>query len=251
MAGHSKFKNIMHRKKAVDAKRSNAFSKHARLIMTASRNGGVDIGTNLSLRYAIERARADNMPKDAIGRAVAKGSGGGDGVAMDAITYEGYGPGGVAILVETLTDNRNRTVGDVRIALDRHGGNLGESGSVAWTFERKAVFFVPGEPDQEEEVMLVAMEADAEDCTVTEGGFEITADPTAFGTVAEALEAAGYKPEKSEIAALPKTTVVVEDAEKVALLVRLLTALDALDDVQTTACNIEWTDQAIAAAEQA
>jgi YebC/PmpR family DNA-binding regulatory protein len=251
MAGHSKFKNIMHRKKAVDAKRSNAFSKHARLIMTAARNGGSDIGMNLSLRYAIERARADNMPKDAIERAVVKGSGGGEGVAMDSITYEGYGPGGVAILVETLTDNRNRTVGDVRITLDRHGGNLGESGSVAWTFERKAIFFVAGTEDQEEEIMLAAMEGEAEDCSFSEGGFEVTAEPTAFGTVGEALEAAGFKPEKSEIASLPKTTVVVEDSEKVALLVRLLEALDELDDVQNTACNIEWTPEALAAAEQA
>ncbi len=251
MAGHSKFKNIMHRKKAVDAKRSNAFSKHARLIMTAARNGGGDIAMNLSLRYAIDRAKADNMSKDAIERAVLKGSGGGEGVAMDAITYEGYGPGGVAILVETLTDNRNRTVGDVRIALDRHGGNLGEAGSVAWTFERKAIFFVSGEPEQEEEIMMAAMEGDAEDCTPADGGFEITAEPTAFGTVAEALEAAGFRPEKSEIAALPKTTVVVEDVDKVALLVRLLSALDDLDDVQTTACNLEWTTEALQAAEQA
>jgi len=251
MAGHSKFKNIMHRKKAVDAKRSNAFSKHARLIMTAARNGGADVGMNLTLRYAIERARADNMPKDAIERAVVKGSGGSDGVAMDSITYEGYGPGGVAILVETLTDNRNRTVGDVRIALDRHGGNLGESGSVAWTFERKAIFFVPAAADQEEAVMLAAMEGEAEDCSAIDGGFEVTAEPTAFGKLAEALEAAGFKPEKSEIASLPKTTVVVEDADKVVSLVHLLEALDELDDVQTTACNIEWTAEALEAAERA
>ncbi|MFT7464515.1 MAG: YebC/PmpR family DNA-binding regulatory protein [Pseudohongiellaceae bacterium] len=251
MAGHSKFKNIMHRKKAVDAKRSNAFSKHARLIMTSARNGGADIGMNLTLRYAIERARADNMPKDAIARAVTKGAGGGDGVAMHSITYEGYGPGGVAILVETLTDNRNRTVGDVRIALDRNGGNLGESGSVSWTFASKAIFFVAGEAEQEEEILLAAMKGEAEDCTVTDGGFEITADPTAFGTVTEALVAGGFTPEKSEISPLPKTTVEVEDPEKVALLVRLLSALDDLDDVQSTACNIEWTDAALAAAEAA
>jgi len=251
MAGHSKFKNIMHRKKAVDAKRSNAFSKHARLIMTAARNGGGDIGMNLSLRYAIDRAKSDNMSKDAIERAVLKGSGGGEGVDMDSITYEGYGPGGVAILVETLTDNRNRTVGDVRIALDRHGGNLGEAGSVAWTFERKAIFFVPGEPEQEEEIMMAAMEGDAEDCAAAEGGFDITAEPTAFGTVTEALVAAGFPPEKSEITSLPMTTVVVADGEKVALLVRLLSALDDLDDVQTTCCNIEWTEEALSAAEQA
>ena len=251
MAGHSKFKNIMHRKKAVDAKRSNAFSKHARLIMTAARNGGSDIGMNLSLRYAIERARADNMPKDAIQRAVDKGAGDAEGVALDSITYEGYGPGGVAILVDTLTDNRNRTVTDVRNALDHNGGNLGESGSVSWNFERKAIFFVPAEADKEEEILMVAMEAEADDCSLTEGGFEITADPTLFGVVGEALEAAGFKAEKSEIDSLPKSTVTLEDPEQVKKLVRIIGLLDDLDDVQGTSTNLEWTPAALEAAENA
>lgn len=251
MAGHSKFKNIMHRKKAVDAKRSNTFSKHARLIMTAARNGGADPATNLTLRYAIDRAKSDNMTKDAIERAVQKGAGGGDGVAMESITYEGYGPGGVAILVDTLTDNRNRTVGEVRLGLERNGGSMGESGSVAWNFERKACFFVPGEPEQEEAVMLAAMEGEAEDCGAAEGGFDITAEPTAFGTVSEALLSAGFAPEKSEIVALPKSTVTLDDPEQVRVLVRLLGALDELDDVQSTSTNIEWTDAALEAAEAA
>lgn len=251
MAGHSKFKNIMHRKKGVDAKRSKAFSKHAKLIMTAARVGGPDPATNLTLRYAIERARADNMPKDPIERAIQKGSGGGEGADLESITYEGYGPGGVAILVDTLTDNRNRTISDVRIAFDRNGGNIGESGSVAWNFETKAVFFVPGEPDVEEDVLMAAMEAEADDCTPTEGGFEVTADPTRFASVAEALEAAGHRPEKSEIASLPKTTVEIGDAEQVRQLVRLIGALEDLEDVQTTAANIEWTDAAVEAAEGA
>jgi YebC/PmpR family DNA-binding regulatory protein len=249
MAGHSKFKNIMHRKKAVDAKRSNAFSKHARLIMTAARNGGADMGMNLSLRYAVDRARADNMPKDAIKRAVEKGAGGGDADALESITYEGYGPGGVAILVETLTDNRNRTVGEVRNTLDRNGGNMGESGSVSWNFERKAVFFVAADAGKEEEILMVAMEADAEDCSATEGGFEITADPTLFAVVADALEGAGFKPDKSEIDSLPKSTVTLEDAGHVRTLVRILSALDELDDVQATSTNLEWTAEALAAAE--
>ncbi|RKY22266.1 MAG: YebC/PmpR family DNA-binding transcriptional regulator [Planctomycetota bacterium] len=251
MAGHSKFKNIMHRKKAVDAKRSNAFSKHARLIMTAARTGGGDPGMNLSLRYAIDRARADNMPKDPIERAVAKGVGGGDGVDMASITYEGYGPGGVAILVETLTDNRNRTVGEVRNTLDNNGGNMGESGSVAWNFERKAMFFVGAGADREEAVMAAAMEGDAEDCQAVDGGFEISADPTAFGTVTEALDAAGLTAEKSEILSLPKTTVALDDVDQIRSLVRLLGLLDELDDVQGTATNLEWTDQTLEVAEQA
>ena len=251
MAGHSKFKNIMHRKKAVDAKRSNAFNKHARLIMTAARNGGADIATNLSLRYAIERARADNMPKDAIQRAVDKGAGGADADALESITYEGYGPGGVAILVETLTDNRNRTVGEVRNTLQTHGGSMGESGSVAWNFESKAQFFVEAPADKEEELLMLAMEAEADDCSAADDGFEITAASTLFGQVAEALEQAGFKPTKSEIGSLPKSTVTLEDAEKVQTLVRLLGALDELDDVQGTATNLEWTDAALAAAENA
>ncbi len=251
MAGHSKFKNIMHRKKAVDAKRSSAFSKHAKLIMTAARGGGADPATNLSLRYAIDRARADNMTKDAIERAVLKGAGGGDGVQLESITYEGYGPGGVAILVETLTDNRNRTVGEVRLALDKSGGNLGESGSVAWNFEKKAIFFVEAPASDEEALMLLAMEAEADDCSPTDGGFEITAEPQNFGRVADALEAAGRKAEKSEIASLAKNTVVLEDAEQVVKLVQLLDRLEDLDDVQSTASNIEWTDAAVAAAAEA
>jgi len=251
MAGHSKFKNIMHRKKAVDAKRSNTFSKHARVIMTAARHGGADPATNLTLRYAIDRAKSDNMTKDAIERAVQKGAGGGDGVAMESITYEGYGPGGVAILVDTLTDNRNRTVGEVRLALERNGGSMGESGSVAWNFERKACFFVPGEPEQEDAVMQAAMEGEAEDCSAAEGGFEILAETAAFGALAEALQDGGFVPEKSEIVALPKATVTLEDPEQVRALVRLLGVLDDLDDVQSTSSNLEWTDVALEAAEDA
>ena len=251
MAGHSKFKNIMHRKSAVDAKRSRAFSKHGRLIMNAARVGGSDPGMNLSLRYAIDRARSDNMPKDAIERAIAKGSGEGGGANMESITYEGYGPGGVAILVDTLTDNRNRTVGEVRNALDRNGGNMGESGSVAWNFERKAIFFVPGQAEQEEDVLMAAMEAEADDCSYGEGGFEITADPTKFGSVSDALSEAGFQPEKSEITPLPKTTVTLDNADDVKTLVRMLGLLDELDDVQSTATNLEWTDAALEAAADA
>ena len=250
MAGHSKFKNIMHRKKAVDAKRSSTFSKHAKLIMTAARTGGGDPATNLTLRYAIDRAKADNMTKDAIERAVAKGAGGGDAEALEAITYEGYGPGGVAILVDTLTDNRNRTVSEVRNTMDKHGGSMGESGSVAWNFERKAVFFVPAPAEKEVQLLEVVMEAEADDCSLTDGGFEITSEPTQFAAVAEALERAGFAPEKSEIEPQPKSTVTLDDAEQVQKLVRLITLLDDLDDVQSTATNLEWTDAALAAAEE-
>ncbi|MED5330925.1 MAG: YebC/PmpR family DNA-binding transcriptional regulator [Planctomycetota bacterium] len=246
MAGHSKFKNIMHRKKAVDAKRSNAFNKHAKLIMSAARTGGADVSTNLTLRHAIERARSDNMTKDAIARAIAKGAGGGDEKALETITYEGYGPGGVAMLIEALTDNRNRTVSEVRNVMDKNGGRLGDSGSVAWNFERKAVFFVAGPAEKEEEVLLVAMEAEADDCESIEGGFEITADPTRFGIVADALEAGGFSAERSDIASLAKTTVTLEDPDQIRKVVNLMGLLEALEDVQSTASNLDWTDAALA-----
>ncbi len=251
MAGHSKFKNIMHRKGAQDAKRSRAFSKHARLIMNAARTGGADPSTNLSLRYAIDRARDDNMTNDAIDRAVAKGAGTLEGVSLEEITYEGYGAGGVAILIESLTDNRNRTFSEVRNAVEKRGGNLGEAGSVAWNFERKAVFFVPAGADQEETLLDVVLTADGDELTADEGGFEITAEPHLFGQVGDAVRAAGFSCEKSEITSLPKTTVKLEDPEKVAQLVRLLDALEELDDVQATATNLEWTEAALAAAEGA
>lgn len=250
MAGHSKFKNIQHRKKAVDAKRSRAFSKHARLIMNAARTGGGDPATNLSLRYAIDRARSDNMTNDAIDRAVTKGSGGGEGVAMEELTYEGYGPGGVAILVDALTDNRNRTISEVRIAVEKNGGNMAEAGAVAWNFERKAIFLVEAPAEEEEQLLEVVLEAEADELNESEGGFEVLAEPNRFAAVKDALEAAGYPVGKSEIAPLPKTTVEL-DAEQVTKLVGLVDALDELDDVQSTATNLEWTEAALAAAEDA
>ncbi len=250
MAGHSKFKNIQHRKAAVDAKRSRAFSKHARLIMNAARTGGGDPATNLTLRYSIDRARSDNMTNDAIDRAVKKGAGGGDGVAMEELTYEGYGPGGVAILVDALTDNRNRTISEVRMAVEKNGGNMAETGSVAWNFDRKAIFLVEAPADKEEALLEVMLEAEADELNESEGGFEVLADVSRFAVVQDALKAAGYAVSKSQIAPLPKTTVEA-NTEQVVQLLALLEALDELDDVQSTATNLEWTDEAVAAAEQA
>ncbi len=249
MAGHSQFKNIMHRKKAVDAKRSRAFSKHARLIMTAARSGGGDPATNLSLRYAIDRARQDNMTNDAIDRAVKNGAGRGQDVAMEALTYEGYGPGGVAILIDALTDNRNRTYSEVRTAVERHGGSIGATGSVNWNFVRRALFLVPAERSREEQLLELALSAEADDCSFGEAGFEISADPSRFGQVRDALDGAGLAPDKSEIAWVPKTTVELPDAQ-VEVLQRMLDELDELDDVQGCATNLEWTDAALAASER-
>jgi YebC/PmpR family DNA-binding regulatory protein len=191
------------------------------------------------------------MTNEAIDRAVAKGSGTLDGAAMEELTYEGYGPGGVAILIDALTDNRNRTISEVRGAVEKNGGSMGSEGSVAWNFDRKAVFFVTADADKEDALLEVALEAGADELTRDEGGFEITADPTLFGSVSDALGKAGYKPDKSEITPLPRTTVTLEDPEHVARLVRMLSALDDLDDVQSTATNLEWTAAALEAAEQA
>ena len=250
MAGHSQFKNIMHRKRAVDAKRSRAFSKHARLIMTAARTGGADPASNLALRYAIDGAREENMTNDAIERAIRNGVDRAKGSELEALTYEGYGPGGIAILIEALTDNRARTFGEVRMAVEHNGGTLGAAGSVSWNFERRALFEVAGPPEREEEVLEAALSAEADDCARIEGGFEITADSSRFGPVKEALSAAGFKPGKSSITWLPKSTVQAAD-EHVVSLVALLSELDDLDDVQSTATNLEWTEAALAAAERA
>ena len=250
MAGHSPFKNIMHRKKAVDAKRSRVFSKHARLIMSATRTGGGDPATNLSLRYAIDRSREDNMTNEAIERAIKSALGKAESGSLDALTYEGYGPGGVAILIDALTDNRARTFGDVRQRVEANGGNVGATGSVAWNFERRGLFFVPAPAAKEDALFEVALSAEADDCTAGEGGFEITADPTRFASVKQALEKAGFKPERSVIAWVPKTTVQLKD-EQVVQLSQLIDAVEELEDVQGTATNLEWTDAALAAAEKA
>jgi YebC/PmpR family DNA-binding regulatory protein len=236
MAGHSPFKNIMHRKKAVDAKRSRVFSKHARLIMSATRTGGGDPATNLSLRYAIDRSREDNMTNEAIERAIKSALGKAESGSLDALTYEGYGPGGVAILIDALTDNRARTYGDVRQAVETRGGNIGATGSVAWNFERRGLFFVPAPAAKEDAVFEVALSAEA--------------DPTRFASVKQALEKAGFKPERSVIAWVPKTTVQLKD-EQVVQLSQLIDAVEELEDVQGTATNLEWTDAALAAAEKA
>ena len=250
MAGHSQFKNIMHRKKAVDAKRSRAFSKHARLIMTAARAGGADPATNLALRYAIDGAREENMTNEAIERAIRNGVERAKGSELESLTYEGYGPGGVAILIEALTDNRARTFGEVRMAVEHNGGTLGAAGSVSWNFERRALFEVPAPAEREEAVLEAALSAEADDCARIESGFEVTADPARFAQVKEALTLAGFKPGKSAIAWLAKSTVQLAD-EHVIGLMALLSELDDLDDVQSTATNLEWTEAALAAAERA
>lgn len=243
MAGHSKWANIQHRKKAVDAKRGKIFTQINRVLSVAAREGGGDPATNPALRLAIEKANAVNMPKDNIERAIKKATGDLDGVTYESLTYEGYAPGGVAVMVECLTDNRNRTVAEVRHAFSKHGGNLGTDGSVAYLFTKVGVLnFAPG--TSEEVVMEAALEAGADDVVAAEdGSIEVITAPETYDDVKAALEAAGLEPENSEITmrASLEVELDVESGEKV---LRLLDALEDLDDTQDVFSNADIPEEA-------
>lgn len=238
MAGHSHFANIAARKAVVDAKRGKLWSKLSRYIIVAARNGGGDPVTNLKLRYAIDKAREVSMPKDNIERAIKRGTGELAGDIMEELTYEGFGPGGCAVLIEVLTDNRNRTSGEVRKILDRAGGKLGSAGNVAFLFERKGLFRVASGEHDEDTLMGLALEAGADDVKSVEGGFEITSDPASFAQVKEALEKAGVKLAESQVAQLPKVPKEV-DVETGKKIVKLVDALDDHDDVQQVFTDAE------------
>src|ERR687895_2569516 len=211
MSGHSKWHSIRRQKGAADAKRGQLFSKLVRAIIVAAREGGPDPAGNLALQNAIEKAREAAMPKENIERAIAKGSGTGpDAASYETVTYEGYGPGGVALYLEALTDNRNRTAADVRSAFTKNDGNLGESGSVAWLFERKGVLLVSGDVD-EDELMLAAADAGAEDVEADESTYRVTTAPEGLHAVRAALEEAGMPIESAESTMVPKTFVSIED----------------------------------------
>jgi YebC/PmpR family DNA-binding regulatory protein len=240
LSGHSKWASIKRKKGATDAKRGQLFSKLVRAIIVAARDGGPDPAGNLALQNAIEKAREAAMPKDNIERAIAKGSGtGADAAAYETVTYEGYGPGGVALFVEALTDNRNRTAADVRQAFTKSDGNLGESGSVAWLFERKGVILVPADTANEDELVLAAAEGDAEDVVQEGSGYEITSAPETLAAVRSALEAAGIEYESAELTMLPKTTVQVVDESVAKRVLRLVEALEDNDDVQEVYANFD------------
>jgi len=246
MSGHSKWSTIKHKKAAKDAKRGKIFTKLIREITVAARLGNSgDPNFNPRLRTAIAAAKAASMPNDNIDRAIKKGVGDTDGAAYEDVTYEGYGPGGVAILVHTLTDNRNRTVADVRGVFTKHGGNMGEAGCVNWMFHRKGVLVVDRASIDEEKLMEVALEAGAEDVAESGDVWEVTTDPEAFEPVRETLEKASITLESAEVAMLPENTVRVEgpDAEK---LVKLLDALEDNDDVQSVSANADLDEEALA-----
>ncbi len=238
MAGHSKWANIQHRKGAQDAKRGKLFTKLIREITVAARLGGADPAANPRLRAAIDKALGSNMSKDTIERAVKRGAGAQEGDNFEAVRYEGYGPNGVAVMVDCLTDNRNRTVAEVRHAFSKAGGNLGTDGSVAYLFTKAGVIGFPAGSD-EEQLMEVALEAGAEDVvTGDDGSIEVITLPEDFSAVKEALEAASLTPEYAEVTMRPSTTVALglEDAQKV---LRLVDMLEDLDDVQQVYSNAD------------
>ncbi|MHC4943507.1 MAG: YebC/PmpR family DNA-binding transcriptional regulator [Planctomycetota bacterium] len=244
MAGHSHWAGIKHRKGAQDAKRGKIFSKHAKAIMTAARLGGGDPEMNLKLKYAIDKAKADNMPKDNIERAVKKGTGELEGSSLEEVAYEGYGQGGVAIIVETLTDNRNRTGPEIKRTFEKKGGNLGEPGCVSWMFDRKSSFLVKGENLDEEALMEVVLELEAEDYQSEGDKFLIIGSPTDFGRIGKLLqEREGLELEQSEITLIPKNTITLEDVEVAKKIIVLMEALDDLEDVQSCYANFEIPEE--------
>ncbi len=241
MAGHSKWANIKHRKAAVDAKRGKIYTKLAREITVAAREGGGDPEFNPRLRTAIEKARKFNMPKENIERAIKRGTGEIGGAAYEEVTYEGYGPGGVAVIVKCLTDNRNRAASEVRHAFSKHGGNLGTSGCVSWMFERKGVITISGDVD-EEELMMAAIEAGAEDIKQDEGEFTVYTEPSNLEDVKKSLEESGVKVEEAKIDMIPQNTVRVE-GETAMKVLKLLDALEDLDDVQEVYSNFDMPEE--------
>jgi YebC/PmpR family DNA-binding regulatory protein len=248
MSGHSKWSSIKHKKGAADAKRGQLFTKLSRAIIVAAKEGGPDPAANLSLQNAIEKAKSYSMPKDNIERAIAKGSGAdADAAAFETVVYEGYGPEGVAVLVEALTDNRNRTASDVRHTFAKNGGNLGTTGAVAWLFERRGVVVVDAETADEEELMLAAADGGADDVEQDGSVFQVTSAPDRLAAVREAIEAAGIAVESAELSMLPKTTVEVAEESSAKKLVRLIEALEENDDVQGVYANFDIPEQVLEA----
>ncbi len=247
MSGHSKWSTIKHKKGAADAKRGKLFSKLSRAIMVAAKEGGGDPATNLALQNAIEKARSYSMPKDNIERAVAKGTGeGGDGSSYETVVYEGYGPEGVAVLVEALTDNRNRTASEVRHAFSKNGGNLGATGAVVWQFERLGVVLVAADGADEDELLLVAAEAGADDVERDGAVFQVTCAPEQLTAVREAVSES-FTIESAELSMVPKTTVAIADETTARQVVRLVEGLEESDDVQDVYANFDIPEDVLVA----
>ncbi|MEN6494204.1 MAG: YebC/PmpR family DNA-binding transcriptional regulator [Thermoguttaceae bacterium] len=251
MSGHSHWATIKHKKASVDAKRGKVWSKLAKAIIVAARHGGGDPDMNLRLRAAIDAAKAVSMPKDNIQRAVKRGTGELDGGTIDEVVYEGYGSGGVAVMCEVLTDNRNRTAPEIRKIFDISDGKLGATNCVAWMFEKKGLFAIPADKVEEDKLMEVALEAGADDVKRVDDKFEVTCDPSAYSAVSDALVAAGIQPEVQELAVMPKNTVDVTDPDTARKVLKLMERLDDHDDVQSVSSNFNISDEIMAAVEEA
>jgi YebC/PmpR family DNA-binding regulatory protein len=240
VSGHSKWSSIKHKKGAADAKRGQLFSKLSRAIMVAAKEGGADPAGNLALQNAIEKARSYSMPKDNIERAISKGAGAdSEGANFETVLYEGYGPEGVAVLVEAVTDNRNRTASEVRHAFTKHGGNLGTTGAVAWQFERRGVVLVAAEDVDEDELVLVAADAGADDVELDGSSFVVSCPPEATSSIREAMESAGLPVESAELALVPKSSVAIADEATARRVLRLVEELEEAEDVQDVYANFD------------
>lgn len=246
MAGHSKWANIQHRKGRQDAKRAKQWSKLSKAIIVAAQLGGGDPDANFRLRKAIDDAKALSMPKDNIERAIKKGCGDVDGGRLEEVIYEGYGPSGVAVMCEALTDNRNRTAPELRSLFSKNGGELGKTGCVSYLFERKGMAIVSKENSDEETLTELALEAGADDVKVVDETFEITCEPDAFSSLVDALKKAEIQTEVSQLSRIPNDTVDL-DADTGRKILRLMEALDDHDDIQSVSSNFNLSDEAMAA----
>lgn len=245
MSGHSKWANIKHRKAAQDSKKGVAFQKLVKVIIAAAKEGGGDPNNNFRLKVAIDRAREGNVPMDNIDRAIKRGTGELGGTVED-ILYEGYGPNGVAVMVQAMTDNRNRTAPEMRSLFTKSGGAIGELGCVAWNFDRKGVIEVTGQGIDEDELLMAAIEAGAEDMNSAEDSFEIICEPSQLTSVAEALKNAGYNVESIELEMIPKNTVAVTDKNEAQKLLNMVERFEEHDDVQAVYANFDIPDEILA-----
>lgn len=246
MSGHSKWANIKHRKGKQDAAKGKVFTKLGRELIVAARAGGANPDTNFRLKIAVQKAKDANMPNDNIARAIQRGAGGQDNSNYEELTYEGYGPGGVAIMASALTDNRNRTAGEIRHLFSKYGGNMGETGCVSWMFKEKGMLTIAKDVLKipEDELLLLTLDSGAEDIRLDEGDeIEIVTSPENFNQVKESLEAEGIVFESAEIAMTPETTVEITDAEQAKMLLRLMDYLDEHDDIQNTYTNLDISDE--------
>ena len=248
MAGHSHWAGIKHKKALVDAKRGKLWSKLAKAIIVAAKLGGPDPENNIRLRAAIDEAKAVSLPKENIQRAIKRGSGEGETEQLDELVYEGYGPGGVAVLAEVVTDNRNRTSPEIKKIFEVCGGKLGTSGCVAWNFEKKGLFILPkSNPNKtqltESTVMELALDAGADDVEETDDGFEVTCQPDAYESLSNALQKAGIEPEESQLSLMPKDRALVQDVDTAEKVLKLMEMLDDHDDVQKVSSNFDMPDE--------